>query len=163
MGAARDAQESLPADAEVKKTENRTSSTHSTVFAPPHKFSRVPTYAVGVGRERRHSPRAMLSLPLRLIEVATVAEVLPISLVTQNISASGVYFLSPRHIEPGTSIAFEVGLLERPLGHGSVRMSTAAHVVRVDATGTPGWHGVAASFDDIEFRRDETLPIHIVR
>ena len=88
---------------------------------------------------------------------------LPISLVTQNISASGVYFLSPRHIEPGTSIAFEVGLLERPLGHGSVRMSTAAHVVRVDATGTPGWHGVAASFDDIEFRRDETLPIHIVR
>jgi hypothetical protein len=42
-------------------------------------------------------------------------------------------------------------------------MSTAAHVVRVDATGTPGWHGVAASFDDIEFRRDETLPIHIVR
>jgi hypothetical protein len=163
MGAARDAQESLPADAVVKETEVRTSSAHSTVFAPPHKFSRVPTYAVGVGRERRYSPRAMLSLPLRLIEVAAVAEVLPISLVTQNISATGVYFLSPRRIDPGTSIAFEVGLLERPLGHGSVRMSTAAHVVRVDATGTPGWHGVAASFDDIEFRRDETLPIHIVR
>ena len=163
MGAARDAKDFLPAETAAPETGIRTSPARATAFAPPRKFARVPTYAVGVGRERRHSPRAMLSLPLRLIEVSEVPEVLPISLVTQNISASGVYFLSPRHFEPGTSIAFEVGLLERPLGHGSVRMSTAAHVVRVDATETPGWHGVAASFDDIEFRRDEILPLHIVR
>jgi hypothetical protein len=82
----------------------------------------------------------------------------PVSLLTKNISSSGVYFLCPRWIEPGTAIELEVGLVDRPLGRGSVRMTTAAHIVRVDPTDTPGWHGLAASFDDISFVRDEPIP-----
>ena len=49
----------------------------------------------------------------------------------------------------------EVGLIGRPLGMGSVQMRTAAHVVRVEDCETPGWRGYAATFDDIDFRRDE--------
>jgi hypothetical protein len=82
----------------------------------------------------------------------------PISLVTKNISSSGVYFLCPRWIELGTSIELEVGLVERPIGRGSVRMSTAAHVVRIEDTQTPGWHALAVAFDDITFQRDEPIP-----
>ncbi len=52
----------------------------------------------------------------------------------------------------------EVGLIGRPLGQGSVQMRTAAHVVRVEECDTPGWRGYAATFDDIDFRRDDTLP-----
>ena len=83
---------------------------------------------------------------------------MPVTLVTKNISSSGVYFLCPRWIEPGTPIELEVGLVDRPLGRGSVRMTTAAHIVRVEPADTPGWHGVAATFDDITFQRDEQVP-----
>ena len=124
----------------------------------PRMFDRVPTHVVGVVDDRRAYPRAALSLPLRLKRVAGQREPVPISLVTKNISSSGVYFLSPRRIEPGTPIELEVSLVERPLGRGSVRMSTAAHVVRIDPTQTPGWHGLAATFDDISFQRDEPVP-----
>jgi len=124
----------------------------------PRMFARVPTHVVGVVHDQRAYPRAALSLPLRLKRVAGQQEPLPISLVTKNISSSGVYFLCPRRIEPGTPIELEVGLVERPLGRGSVRMSTAAHVVRIEPTQTPGWHGLAATFDDISFQRDEPIP-----
>lgn len=128
------------------------------VVQKPRSFSRVPTHVVGVVGERRHHARAALNLPLRLIRVAGQVEPVPVTLLTQNISSSGVYFLAPRRIEPGTSIEMEVALVERPLGQGSVRMSTAAHVVRADATSTPGWHGLAVTFDDIAFDRDEPIP-----
>ncbi len=121
-------------------------------------FLRVPTHAVAVVDERRAYPRAALSLPLRLKRVGGQREPQPVTLLTKNISSSGVYFLCPRWIEPGTPIELEVGLVDRPLGRGSVRMTTAAHIVRVDPTDTPGWHGLAASFDDITFQRDEPVP-----
>jgi hypothetical protein len=82
----------------------------------------------------------------------------PVTLVTKNISSSGIYFLAPRHIEPGTAIELQVSLIERPLGRGSVRLKTAAHVVRIEVCGVPGWSGFAASFDDIDFDRDDLLP-----
>lgn len=126
-------------------------------------FGRVPTHAVGVAAERRVHARAALNLPLRLKAVCGVNEPVPVTLITQNISSSGVYFLAPRHIQPGTPIELEVALVDRPLGQGSVRMSTAAHVVRVDATQTPGWHGLACTFDDIAFDRDETVPSRFQR
>lgn len=124
----------------------------------PAPFKRVPTHAVGFGSDRRIHARAALNLPLRLRRVAGREEPAPVTLLTRNISSSGVYFLAPRRIEMGTAIELEVALVDRPLGHGSVRMCTAAHVVRVDTTQTAGWHGVAATFDDIAFDRDETLP-----
>ncbi|MFZ0334018.1 MAG: PilZ domain-containing protein [Candidatus Acidiferrales bacterium] len=121
-------------------------------------FLRVPTHAISVAEDRRRSPRACLSLPLQLTRVQGQSEMVPVTLVTKNISSSGIYFLAPRHIEPGTAIELQVSLIERPLGRGSVRLKTAAHVVRIEACDVPGWSGFAASFDDIDFDRDDLLP-----
>jgi len=125
----------------------------------PRRFARVPTHAVGVARENRRYPRAKLSLPLRLIAVANVREEFPVTLVTRNISSSGIYFLAPRELAVGTSIELEVGLVERPAGQGRVQMRTAAHVVRVEPTDTAGWHGYAATFDDFALQRDDVIPL----
>lgn len=125
----------------------------------PRKFSLVPTHAVGVAHERRRYPRASLCLPLRLTRVEDVAEPIPVTLVTRNISSSGVYFLAPRDFKPGTAIELEVALIERPLGQGSVQMCTAAHIVRAEEVDMPGWRGYAATFDDFALRRDDIVPL----
>jgi PilZ domain len=125
----------------------------------PRKFTRVPTHAIGVAEERRRYPRAHLALPLRLTRIGAVPEPIPVTLVTRNISSSGIYFLAPRHILPGTAIELEVALVERPLGFGTVQMCTAAHVVRAEECDMPGWHGYAATFDDFALRRDDVIPI----
>jgi len=124
----------------------------------PRVFARVPTHAVGVADDRRQCPRAYLCLPLRLRAVEGQIEPMSVTLVTQNISSNGVYFLCPRWIAPGSAIELEVGLVDRPLGRGSVRMTTAAHVVRSEPAQTPGWHGIAVRFDDFDFERDEAVP-----
>ncbi len=121
-------------------------------------FLRVPTHAISVAEDRRRSPRAYLSLPLQLTSIEGRSEAAPITLVTKNISSSGIYFLAPRSIEPGTAIELQVALIERPLGRGSVRLKTAAHVVRMEDCDVPGWFGFAASFDDIDFDRDDLVP-----
>jgi len=125
----------------------------------PRRFARVPTHAVGVASERRGNARASLSLPLRLICVDSIAEPFPVTLVTRNISSSGIYFLAPRNFEPGTAVELEIALVERPLGQGSVQMCTAAHIVRAEEADTPGWRGYAATFDDFALRRDDVLPL----
>jgi hypothetical protein len=128
--------------------------------APRRRFVGVPTHAVGVVPERRRSPRASLMLPLRLMQVAGRPESSPLPLVIKNISSTGVFFFSPKPLLPGTAIAMEIGLIERRAGCGNVRMNTAARVVRTETTAecSPGWHGYAASFDDIDFNRDDTVP-----
>jgi PilZ domain len=125
----------------------------------PRRFTRVPTHAIGVAKERRRYPRASLCLPLRLTRVAETAEPIPVTLVTRNISSSGIYFLAPRELDPGTAIELEVALVERPLGCGTVQMCTAAHIIRSDETETPGWRGYAASFDDFALKRDDVIPL----
>jgi hypothetical protein len=121
-------------------------------------FLNVPTHAVSVVGNRRNCARAFLRLPLRLTGVNGLELEFPIPLETRDISASGVFFVAPQRIEPGTPIAVEVALTDRPMGMGSVRMSTTAHVVRIEAEGSRGWYGLAASFDHYEFNRDESLP-----
>jgi hypothetical protein len=129
-----------------------------TTRAKPKGISRVPTHAVRQVEERRAYARAKLSLPLRLKRIAGQREQKEQTLRTTNISSSGVLFLYPRRIEPGTPIEIEVCLVDRPPGHGTVRMLTEAHVVRAEPCSKPGWHSLAASFDDITFQRDEPLP-----
>lgn len=125
----------------------------------PHKtFLRVPTHAISVAEDRRRSPRASLSLPLQLTSVEGHSNMTPVTLVTKNISSTGIYFLAPRNIAPGTAIELQVSLIERPFGRGSVRLKTAAHVVRIEDCGVPGWCGFAATFDDIDFDRDDQVP-----
>jgi hypothetical protein len=121
-------------------------------------FFNVPTHAVSVLGNRRRCARAFLRLPLRLTGVNGLELEFPIPLETRNISASGVYFVTPQRIDPGTPITMEVALTDRPMGMGSVRMSTSARVVRIEMQTSGGWYGLAASFDHYEFRRDESLP-----
>jgi hypothetical protein len=130
-----------------------------TTRAKPKGIARVPTHAVRPVEERRAYTRAKLSLPLRLMRIAGQREHDDVPLRTTNISSSGVLFLCPRRIDPGTPIEIEVYLVDRPLGRGTVRMKTEAHVVRAEPASRHGWHALAASFDDITFQRDESLPL----
>jgi PilZ domain len=124
----------------------------------PRGIARVPTHTVGHASERRAYARANLALPLCVRTVAGRSETSLTKLSTQDISSSGIFFLYPRRIEPGTPIEMEVTLVDKPAGSGSVRMRTQACVVRVEQATSPGWHGLAAAFDDITFIRDEPFP-----
>jgi hypothetical protein len=124
----------------------------------PRRFVRVPTHAVGVHLEHRERPRAALRLPLKLRSVAGIKEEFPITLVTRDISSSGVFFLCPKLLAPGTEIELDIVLVSRPLGYGNVVVSSNARVQRIEAANMPGWHGIAASFDDFAFDRDDHIP-----
>jgi hypothetical protein len=131
-----------------------------TTRAKPKGMARVPTHAVRPVEERRSYTRAKLSLPLRVKRIAGQRGHRQQSLRTTNISSSGVLFLCPQHIEPGTPLEIEVCLVDRPLGRGTVRMTTEAHVVRAEPASRSGWHSVAVCFDDISFHREEPIPSH---
>lgn len=124
----------------------------------PKGFVRVPTHAVGVHLEQRERPRAALRLPLKLRSVAGIREEFPVTLVTRDISSSGVFFLCPRLLAPGTEIELDIVLVSRPLGYGNVVVSSRARVARTELANMPGWHGIAASFDDFAFDRDDQIP-----
>src|SRR6202023_3508038 len=104
----------------------------------PRRFDRVPTHAVGVHPEHREYPRATLKLPLRLRSVNNVPEEFPITLVTRDISSTGVYFLCPRPLAMGASLEVEVVLVCKPMGHGNVVLATRAHVQRYEPASMPG-------------------------
>jgi PilZ domain len=125
---------------------------------PIRRFARVPTHAVGVFPEQREYPRASLRLPLRLRSVNGRAEDFPITLVTRDISSSGVFFLCPRKLDLQTPIELEVVLVSRPMGCGNVVIVSKARVTRIEPANMPGWFGIAASFDDLEFDRDDNIP-----
>src|SRR5262245_4100455 len=125
---------------------------------PVRRFARVPTHAVGVFPEQREYPRASLRLPLRLRSVNSRAEDFPITLVTRDISSSGVFFLCPRNRAAQTSIELEVLLVSRPMGRGNVVIVSKARVTRTEPAAMPGWFGIAASFEDLEFDRDDDIP-----
>jgi hypothetical protein len=122
------------------------------------RFARVPTHAFGVFPEQREYPRASLRLPLRLRAVDGRTEDFPITLVTRDISSSGVFFLCPRKLAIDTSIELEVVLVSRPMGRGNVVIVSKARVTRVEPAAMPGWFGIAASFDELEFDRDDNIP-----
>jgi hypothetical protein len=127
----------------------------------PRRFARIPTHVVGVANDRRFYPRAKLHLPLSLRRIAGQREPLSSGLKTVDISSSGVFFLFPRAIEPGTPLDLVVRLLDRPRGRGSVRMCTEAHVVRLCPVNEDGLYGLGVTFDDIAFDRDEPIPLRV--
>lgn len=131
--------------------------------AHPRRFARVPTHAVGIHPEHREYPRATLKLPLKLRSVNHVAEDFPITLVTRDISSTGVYFLCPKPLSAGSHVELEIVLVSRPLGHGNVVLATHARVQRIEPAATPGWYGVAASFDDVQFDRDDRVPSRFLK
>lgn len=129
----------------------------------PRRFARVPTHAVGVHPEHREYPRATLKLPLRLRSVNNVLEEFPVTLVTRDISSTGVYFLSPKQLEAGSFLELEIVLVSRPMGRGNVVLTTRAHVLRHEPAAVPGWIGIAASFDDVQFDRDDHMPSRFLK
>jgi PilZ domain-containing protein len=131
--------------------------------ALPRQFVRVPTHAVGVHPEQRQHPRAKLRLPMRLRALGGVPEEYPVTLVMRNISSTGIYFLCPREVAVGTSIELEVILVSKPMGRGSVVMSSRAHVCRTETPAMPGWYGLAASFDDVQFDHDDDMPSRFLK
>ena len=124
----------------------------------PRRFVRVPTHAVGVHLEQRECPRASLRLPLKLRSVNGRLEEFPVTLVTRDISSSGVFFLCPKSLAMDTEIELDIVLVSRPLGYGNVVVSSKARIRRVEPANMPGWFGVAASFDDFAFDRDDHIP-----
>ena len=124
----------------------------------PRRFVRVPTHAVGVHTEQRESPRAALKLPLKLHSAGGVPEPYPITLVTRDISSSGVFFLCPKMLAPGTEIELDIVLVSRPLGYGNVVVSSKARVCRTEPAHMPGWFGIGAKFEDFGFDRDDGIP-----
>jgi hypothetical protein len=128
----------------------------------PRRFARVPTHAVGVLSEHREYPRATLKLPLRLRSVNHIPEDFPVTLVTRDISSTGVYFLCPRHLVIRASLEIEIILVSKPMGHGNVVLATRAHVQRSEPAAMPGWYGIAASFDDVQFDRDDRVPLRFL-
>jgi hypothetical protein len=124
------------------------------------RFARVPTHAVGMVPEQREYPRASLRLPLRLRGVNGRAEDFPITLVTRDISSSGVFFLCPRKLALETQVELEVVLVSRPMGRGNVFIVSKARVTRIEPAAMPGWFGIAASFGELEFDRDDDIPNH---
>ena len=129
----------------------------------PRRFVRVPTHAVGVHPEHREYPRASLNLPLRLRGVGGTPEDFPITLVTRNISSTGVYFLCPKQLTLGTAIELEIVLVSRPLGLGNVVAATMAHVCRTEPAAMPAWYGIAVAFDDVQFDRDDHIPSRFLK
>jgi hypothetical protein len=124
----------------------------------PRRFVRVPTHAVGVHLEQRECPRASLKLPLKLRSVNGLLEEFPVTLVTRDISSSGVFFLCPKTMALETEIELDIVLVSRPLGYGNVVVSSKARIQRVEPANMPGWFGIAASFDDFAFDRDDQIP-----
>lgn len=124
----------------------------------PRRFQRVPTHAVGVHPEQREYPRAALKLPLCLRGVDGILEPYPVTLVTRDLSSTGVYFLCPRELKVGAIVELEIVLVRKPLGRGNVVLGTIARVKRVEPAAMPRWFGIAASFDDVQFDRDDVIP-----
>jgi len=124
----------------------------------PRRFIRVPTHAVGAHPEHREYPRACLQLPLKLHSINGIVEDFPITLVTRDISSTGVYFLCPKQLPMNSAIELQIVLVSRPLGQGNVVMTSNAYVRRIHPAAMPGWFGIAANFEDVSFDRDDFIP-----
>lgn len=113
----------------------------------------APCFEFEVVENRRHQARLPLQFPLRMKRIGGKAPAVDGSLVTENISSTGVYFLAPLQLELNTPIELEIGLTDLPRGRERVRMRASARVVRVEPASRGGWHGLAVTFDEISFER----------
>jgi hypothetical protein len=134
----------------------------------------VPCFEFEVTENRRNHARLPLRFPLRIRQMGGKAAAVNGSLVTENISSTGVYFLAPLQPQPNTLVELEIGLTDLPFdfrsghpersrgvprGRERVRMRARARVVRVEPACKAGWHGLAATFDEMSFDRDGTAGV----
>ncbi len=98
--------------------------------------------------DRRRHPRFTAWLPLRLKIVGGIIQHDSPPLLTQNLSKTGLCFPAPQRIEPGESIEVEVTFLGAGLGGNNICISSTGYIVRAESTKKPGWHKLAATFDE---------------
>jgi hypothetical protein len=98
--------------------------------------------------ERRRSRRFTAWLPLRVTAVGGRIERTPLTLLTQNISKTGLCFPAPSRIEPGQLIQVEVILPGAAPDRKDARISSEGWVVRIEPGRKPGWYKLAAVFDE---------------
>lgn len=98
--------------------------------------------------ERRRYPRYIVRLPLRLQLVAGKAEPEVTTLLTKDVSRTGLCFSAPRRLEMGQSIQVEVTLVGCGPRGKDVHISGAGYIVRAKADEEPGWYQLAAAFDE---------------
>jgi|SRR5579872_5080859 len=98
--------------------------------------------------ERRRYPRFTTWLPLRITAVGGKIEPTPLTLLTQNISKTGLCFPAPDRIEPGQVIHVEVTLSGAGPGRQDICISNQGFIVRIEPGRKPGWYKLAAAFDE---------------
>jgi hypothetical protein len=99
--------------------------------------------------DRRRYRRFVVSLPFELRRVAGIPEREIMTLISHDISNSGLKFTSPRRIEPGLSIEVEVKLVGHGPAGNDLHVSGMGYIVRIEIGAQPGRYQLAAAFDEM--------------
>ena len=109
--------------------------------------------ATATGAERRRHCRYGLAMPVQVQPSKEAAP--PISTITRDISATGIYFDFTNGIEQGAEMNFEL-ILPPQMTHGEpVHIRCRGKIVRVERPDAKGKIGVAATIEYYDFARAE--------
>jgi len=109
--------------------------------------------ATATGAERRRHHRYGLAMPVQV--QPSKGAVPPISTITRDISATGIYFDFTDGIEQGSEMNFEL-VLPPQMTHGEpVHIRCRGKIVRVERPDEKGKIGVAATIECYNFIRAE--------
>jgi c-di-GMP-binding flagellar brake protein YcgR len=111
-------------------------------------------------KERRASARVDARLSMRLKGARADGDLTQIVTESQNISASGVYCLSPHYLAPLSKVNLAIVLPRLPGGRGTKDIiSCEGIVVRCDASApvAEGQYQLACVFTDLDSRRRERV------
>jgi len=111
-------------------------------------------------KERRTSARVDARLSMRLKGARADGDLTQIVTESQNISASGVYCLSPHYLAPLSKVDLAIVLPRLPGGRGTKDIvNCEGIVVRCEAAAprSEGQHQLACVFTDLDLRRRERI------
>ena len=111
-------------------------------------------------RERRATARVDARLSMRLKGARPDGDLTQVVTESQNISASGVYCLSPHYLAPLSKVNLAIVLPRLPGGRGTKDIiSCEGIVVRCEASAprSEGEHQLACVFTDLDLRRRERI------
>jgi len=123
----------------------------------PPALRRVPTHAFGVFHEQReYPPAAFVAFAFAGCAAwKNAVEKYPVSLVTRDISSTGVFFLCPKtHRTQFCNPNWKSSFVSRPLGRGKRRRpSPSQKCAAVESANMPGWVRYRRPpLDDLKFR-----------
>jgi len=104
--------------------------------------------------ERRRYPRFAVRLPFRLRRVAGRVESQAGTLVSNDVSKTGLRFTTERHIPPGQSIEVELTLAGYGPGGDDLQILGTGYIVRAEESAEPGKYQMAAVFDELPSDND---------